>query len=117
MPELISGTPRTDLILSLDDSDIIEFRRRAVRMVRERSFWDRCAVPRPGEFAIETTSAIWEAGEWWRGMGILVARRHEEREDVWYIQYGPGPDDICQWADCNFVAVPEDIVAACNPRC
>jgi hypothetical protein len=114
----IDGTPRTGALLSLDDGDIERVRRAVVGRVSSMSFWDRCAPSRPGEFAIEETVLLgWAGGNWYRGVGILLARRRERpcdaaprTEEAWYIQYGPHPDDVCRWANSSFTTVPAEII-------
>ncbi len=94
--------------------------------------------PRPGDLVFEASSA-WRPGRELRGMGILLAHRDEwldsdtdwetqvageagesRSEDdrpsghFWYIQYGPGPQDVRRWHDCVFLALPvsdEDAIA------
>jgi hypothetical protein len=89
-----------------------------------RDMMERMSHPRPGDFVVENTRT-----DPHMGIGYLVCHRIEwamtdeeweqiEREDpgcyagerptdeVWYVQYGPNPDDICRWANAEFIAVP-----------
>jgi hypothetical protein len=38
----------------------------------------------------------------------LQGYEHEHRptDDAWYVQYGPQPDDICRWTNCDFITIP-----------
>ncbi|HEY6493305.1 MAG TPA: hypothetical protein VIZ43_08540 [Trebonia sp.] len=29
-------------------------------------------------------------------------------DHAWYVQYGPGPGDVCRWVNCEFTVVPTD---------
>lgn len=93
-----------------------------------RKLYERTSSPQPGDLVIETTSARRPDSEY-RGFGILLAHRREwcsadaewaaylagpepdpERtaDDYWYVQYGPGERDIVRWANCDFMAIPDD---------
>lgn len=37
--------------------------------------------------------------------GLFDADRVVERE-VWYVQYGPDPYDVCRWVNCTVLAIP-----------
>jgi hypothetical protein len=95
---------------------------------------DRIHAPRPGDLVVEagrTMRALRnrrDDQDWYRGFGYLVDHRREwshtdeewaadvaagewrpdERpsEDVWYVQYGPAPADVCRWQDADFVTIP-----------
>lgn len=96
------------------------------------AMYERIQEPRLGDLVAEM-SAIYDRRDPERqvkGLGVLIAHREEwattdeewERyrseypEDVsvderwsdhaWYIQYGPGPDDICRWTNCSFRVLP-----------
>lgn len=119
MPEQVNGTARNDPLLSLDDAAVGSIRRRAVRMLRDRPgvlgaslLGD--AEPEPGQFVVETTTAIFEPDGWHRGVGVLVEKRGTGWDETWYVQYGPGPDDICEWQNCAFAIIPPEILAQCN---
>lgn len=93
---------------------------------------DRIRRPQTGDLVIETTRGVIAAA---RGtpmpeaFGYLLGRRVEWTEtdeewaqivaeqrlsagekrwtdDVWYVQYGPEPEDVCRWLNCSFAAVP-----------
>jgi hypothetical protein len=71
-----------------------------------------------------TTDAEWEqsvAGEraahkeFLRGPYAIPGDRDEPWEPdermtdhAWYVQYGPQPQDVCRWVNCEFAAVPAD---------
>lgn len=92
----------------------------------------RLRDPRTGDVVCEVTAAARPGGER-RGFGILLDRRREwlplEAEyslamgdepdelsgdgsqgagDVWYLQYGPGPEDVARWDNAGFIAVVAD---------
>jgi hypothetical protein len=29
-------------------------------------------------------------------------------DHAWYVQYGPQPQNVCRWVDCEFIAIPTD---------
>lgn len=88
----------------------------------------RISNPVPGDLVLETSS--FRRGEM-KAFGILLAKRDEywhtdeqweedladgayyasdtrPTEDIWYVQYGPNPDDICRWHNCSFIMVPTE---------
>lgn len=95
---------------------------------------DRIRNPRPGDLVIETTRGAIAAArgtpmpmafgylierrvewtetdeEWAQIVAEQALRADEERwtDDVWYVQYGPEPDDVCRWQNCSFAAVPNN---------
>lgn len=93
--------------------------------------WARMKEPRPGDLVMETTSRFrGDPDTTIKGFGILVVHREEWastdqdwaaevarepgidpirdrfHEDAWYVQYGPQPEDVCRWENCDFVSVP-----------
>lgn len=96
--------------------------------------WERLRSPVVGDMVVESTRGYYDAhherGDWYRGVGILVAVRREwsttdaewtaetaddpdlmtednrSKDHAWYIQYGPAPDDVCRWGNCEFMMVP-----------
>lgn len=95
----------------------------------------RIRSPRPGDLVVEH-SVLYrrDPDTRMKGLGILIETRHEwattddewaarladpeelgllEDEDrstdeAWYVQYGPNPEDVCRWVDCEFFALPLD---------
>ena len=119
MTERVNGTVRNDPLLSLDAAAVGSVRRRAVRMLRDRPEVLGASLlgdtePEPGEFVVETTTAIFEPDGWHRGVGVLVEKRRTSWDETWYLQYGPGPNDICEWRNGAFAIIPPDILAQCN---
>ena len=71
-----------------------------------------------------TTDAEWEKTvaedraaheEFLNGPYSIPGDRDEPWEPVerttdhaWYVQYGPKPEDVCRWVNCEFVTVPAD---------
>lgn len=105
---------------------------------REAAF-DRMYNPRVGDTVMEhTTSFRADVQTKVQSIGILLVHEREEwacTDKEWaeivareaaegvtlteedrlvdrasYIQYGPSPNDICRWRNCQFLAVPEDII-------
>lgn len=104
-----------------------------------RRIASRMNDPQPGDLVFEASNA-WRRGSELRGLGILLAHRDEWLDSdadwetpvagqpgespceddrpsghFWYIQYGPGPQDVRRWHDCMFLALPasdEDAIAA-----
>jgi hypothetical protein len=96
--------------------------------------YDRMHDVQPGDLVMETSGTLrLHADVFYRSFGILLADRIEwwqadaqwqagmagEPEELrgdgnrctghaWYVQYGPRPDDVCRWVDCEFVMVPAD---------
>lgn len=93
---------------------------------------ERTRTVRPGDLVVESTQGYYaadaERGDWYRGIGVLLLTRREwvSTDDEWaaeramegygdderiaderiYIQYGPSPDDVCRWENCEFRMVP-----------
>jgi hypothetical protein len=94
---------------------------------------DRMRHPQPGDLVVEH-SALYLASystdpaieHVYKGVGYLVAVQEEPfyseeaiahapddyteedramTEKVWYVQYGPDPEDVCRWVNCDFVAI------------
>jgi hypothetical protein len=96
--------------------------------------WDRMKNPQPGDLVLETSSlGRSDVEQRAMGFGFLLTHRDEwaQTDDEWakeevrpgydefdqprpveprvyYVQYGPKPDDICRWVNCSFIAVPTD---------
>jgi hypothetical protein len=90
--------------------------------------------PQPGDWVVETTVVMSRRAsddDRLKGFGVLLARRWEyastdadwaaamadehpdlrsdenrPRQDSWYVQYGPQPEDVCRWGNCDFVMAP-----------
>ncbi len=96
----------------------------------------RMSEPEVGDYVVEVTGAGWSKDPRRRLMafGVLLARRQEwatsdadwaaevaadhglmdddrVREDAWYVQYGPEPEDVCRWTDCDFRMAPVTVDA------
>lgn len=54
------------------------------------------------------------------GDGPFDPARHERLTDhAWYVQYGPRPEDVCRWVNCQFLTVlssPADYAAIAGTR-
>lgn len=95
-----------------------------------RDLNERIRHPQIGDLVVET-STVYFALEGLRAQafGILLDKRVEwahteggwrqalhdgdyDQDDqrpqtfAWYVQYGPQPDDITRWTNCDFIAVP-----------
>jgi hypothetical protein len=94
--------------------------------------YERMRGPQPGDLVLETSTMYRQSEDWYKGCGILLEHRIEwwETDDqfrqyclendenpataerltdhAWYIQYGPQPDDVCRWVNCDFVTIPTD---------
>jgi hypothetical protein len=80
----------------------------------------RIYAPQVGDLVVEYTS-IWRSvhgsgvkPDWYRGVGVLLAHRKERpypdadwTDEAWYVQYGPADEDVCRWADAQFVVIPQ----------
>lgn len=91
--------------------------------------WQKMKNPQVGDFVVEP----WvykraSLDKKMKSLGYLVAKRTEWAEteeefqkyiledpdyaedrstDIgWYIQYGPNPEDVCRWTNCDIYAVP-----------
>lgn len=114
----ITGTVRDDLgdLLSLAPEAMP--RRRL--MIAMTYGWYRAAAgmtarrmqgPQQGDLVVETASGRKPGGER-KGIGILLGRRREapgedsrSPADAWYVQYGPGEQDVERWEGAAFIAV------------
>ncbi|HWB34526.1 MAG TPA: hypothetical protein VHA75_00725 [Rugosimonospora sp.] len=92
--------------------------------------YERITHPQPGDLVVEATT-LYRADPDTRikSLGILVEHREEwwttdeqweadKAEDgtlteddrltdhAWYVQYGPDPEDICRWVNCDFIVLP-----------
>jgi hypothetical protein len=96
-----------------------------------KEMYERITHPRIGDLVMEgSTPYRKDVDTRIKGLGILVERRYEWWEtdeeweqvkaedssvsdedrltdEAWYVQYGPGPSDVCRWTNCSFVALPE----------
>lgn len=65
--------------------------------------------PKVGDLVLELTRASWSKDARMRciGFGYLVYADG----DNFQVQYGPGPDDVCDWANCQFIRVPTEALA------
>jgi hypothetical protein len=92
--------------------------------------YDRMRHPQVDDLVVESTRGHYDAhaerGDWYRGIGILIAVQREwlSTDDEWaadpdsafddnrasdewtYVQYGPAPEDVCRWGNCEFMMVP-----------
>jgi len=136
--EGIVGEARDDDLLSLDESalprrkimlamarSLWSMALAAHRAPDGVAMWQRMDKPQPGDLVVENTRT-----DPVQGLGILLARRKEwactdaeweqwqaedpggyDRrpiDDVWYVQYGPQPEDVCRWSNSSFIAVPTE---------
>lgn len=136
--EGITGTLRDDDLLSLEDSALARRKimlamaltlwstALAAYPIEPASLWKRMDKPRVGDLVVENTRT-----DPVRGLGILIGYRKEwaftdeewqqietddpgayagDRpiDDVWYIQYGPQPEDVCRWSNASFIAIPTE---------
>lgn len=82
--------------------------------------WRRMKNPRPGDvvFAHDIIHSA-DSEKRCLGFGVLLAKRREpfpdwdDEEDgpnsgelIWYVQYGPTPEDVCRWENAEFFALP-----------
>jgi hypothetical protein len=109
----VAGTYRDDPFLVLDepglamrDACIAEAVRlhRQAHDARDWTALGQFLDPAVGDLVLELTRASWARDQRLRtiGFGYLVGRDGE----TWYVQYGPEPDDICDWDNCMFIRVP-----------
>lgn len=107
---VVLGAPRTDPFLGLDDAgDTARFAamdaaRRHHYAAVDRHDWaemGRLQRPEVGDLVLELTRASWTKNLEIRrsGFGYLVARDGEH----WYVQYGPGPEHVCDWQGAMFI--------------
>lgn len=60
-------------------------------------------------YLIERRTEWWETDEEWEQIKAEEGYEDDEerRTDVaWYVQYGPSPEDVCRWVNCEFMTVP-----------
>jgi hypothetical protein len=119
------GIPRNDVWLSLEDdawptremlvkhlSDVYRIALMAAHAPAGKNYFDRMNSPQSGDLVFEYMMRDPN-----HGIGYLVEKRRElvwpdaedERdreitEEVWYVQYGQNPEDVCRWENCGFVA-------------
>ena len=119
--EGVNGTQRADDLLSLEDS-AMPHREMLLAMAKMllrcclvgnpalvvEKIYQRITSPQEGDLVAETSKAMYSRSEDDRvkGLGVLLKRREEDGDDVWYVQYGPSPRDIARWVDCDFMALP-----------
>lgn len=60
--------------------------------------------PQLGDLVLELTRSAWSKDQKMRtiGFGYLVYADGGNYQ----VQYGPDPDDVCDWANCQFIRVP-----------
>lgn len=86
---------------------------------RLKDMFNRLDNPQPGDLVVG--ASIPNKDKHHRGLGYLLSHRDEriwaeyEQEwlrdvGIWYIQYGPSPDDICRWYNASFTVIPEEIL-------
>jgi hypothetical protein len=91
----------------------------------------RMRSPQPGDLVIEPTMSgprcdldtrikalgylIEKRVEWWdtdeeweqiKAQENLAGDEERQTDVAWYVQYGPSPEDVCRWVNCEFIAVP-----------
>lgn len=79
-----------------------------------QDIWTRMRTPVPGDFVVEWTKGMSPRADrdtMVQANGILLGHQREqigdgESEDVWYVQYGPAPEDVCRWVNAEFFAFP-----------
>lgn len=107
----IVGTRRTEPWLQLTE-DGMELRFRLLDGLNDRrnvligSAFTR--DPKPGDVVVEVTRAVWSPNQDIRkiGIGVLLARDG----GTYYVQYGPGPEDVADWGNCAFAVVPPVLI-------
>ncbi|MEU3507658.1 hypothetical protein ABZ733_06980 [Streptomyces longwoodensis] len=95
------------------------------------AMYARMTDPRPGDLVMEiTSSGRRDIDAKIKGFGILIDHREEwmttdeewtamlaedpglcdeagrSHDHAWYVQYGPAPEDVCRWVNCEFIAIP-----------
>lgn len=92
--------------------------------------YDRMRDPQPGDLVVETSTRhatdletrhkrlgilIEHREEWWETDQEWEAYKAEDgtltdadrrTDHAWYVQYGQGPDFVCRWVNCEFIALP-----------
>jgi hypothetical protein len=120
------GIQRDDTLLSLDEA-AVPARRALVCLARQlysvtlgvncpntNRAGERIRHPQVGDFVVETSSRIpLDVDTLLKCHGYLLEHRRRFGEGdeawsevVWYVQYGPSPEDVCRWANADFAAVP-----------
>jgi hypothetical protein len=93
---------------------------------------ERMRHPQPGDLVVETSRMgrqhpdveafgilLAHRREWWSTDAEWAAEMAGEPEELrgtdnrptdhaWYVQYGPRPEDVCRWVNCEFIAIPLD---------
>jgi hypothetical protein len=108
---------RTDSFLALTDegdqlrdaiiSETMRLQREALGNGRtDWAAFARFQNPKVGELVLELTRASWSKDPRMRriGFGYLIYAEGENYQ----VQYGPNPDDVCDWANCQFIRVPAE---------
>lgn len=78
---------------------------------------ERIRAPQRGDLVVETSAlaSSADADTRLRGLGVLLDHRDEPLaapigatvvDHAWYVQYGPNPEDVCRWTNCEFIALP-----------
>jgi len=125
----IHGTARTEPWLTLDDDqsprramfEQFEHQRSAVGLT------ERMWTPKVGDLVVELSYLMRDHDH--HCLGYLIKQcdewLHSEEawehggrqewgddprpyEDVWYVQYGPSPEDVVRWTNCSFYAIAVD---------
>lgn len=105
-----TGVPRSDPFLVLDDEgralrntliDEVKARYRAASDGQDWRMLGFLLQPQVGDLVLEFTRAAWSGDQHHRdiGLGYLLAVVGES----WFLQYGPGPDDVCTWEGAMFM--------------
>lgn len=117
------GIARQDSFLSLEDSALaarVQIIVMASHLYRStlignappvtRELFQAMAHPEVGDLVVEQTITMLrirrdpEAAV--QGLGYLLETRTEGHEQVWYVQYGPAPEDVVRWVNAMFIAIP-----------
>ncbi len=113
-----TGVPRSDPFLTLDDTGLA-LREAAIartnelrRQANDESDWaaiGRFHGPQVGDLVLELTRASWSRDPKLRSMGFgYLIGVSTGRDETHYVQYGPNPDDVCEWQNCMFIRVPAE---------
>lgn len=56
----------------------------------------------------------WDTHEDWEQMKVedpdLTEEDRRIEREVWYVQYGPSPGQVCRWVNCKVIAIPPNEV-------